>query len=303
LKVSSVYSYTAFGLKILSAVPIDALEPAPERQDPDITIRLTDLSEIRASLNAASQRHRLSADELWIQSPDLGTLLMRNGREILLDPPPELDLERIQVVIVGLPFATLLQQRGFLLLHGSCIEIDGGAIAFVGDSGMGKSTLAAALHARGHKLMVDDLIAIRFDDGHPVVQPGFPQFKLWRESVVALGGDPDELPQIDREIPKLAHRITEGFSDPTPLPLRRIYLLSWGEGPRLEPLTPRQAFFKLSVHSYGNRWLGGVAGPAFLQSRAELTRRLPVKALVRPRDLSFLNDVVDMVELDCRDDG
>lgn len=298
-----MFSYTAFGLQILSAVPIDALEQAPERQDPDITIRLTDLSGIRAALDAASQRHRLSANELWIQSPDLGTLLMRDGREILLDPPPELDLERIQVIIVGLPFATLLHQRGFLLLHGSCVEVDGRAIAFVGDSGMGKSTLAAAMHARGHNLIVDDLIAIRFEDGHPLVQPGFPQFKLWRESVVALGGDPDALPQIDREIPKLAHRITERFSDPTPLPLRRIYLLAWGAGdePRLEPLSPRQAFFKLSIHSYGNRWLHGVAGPASLQGRAELTRRLPVKSLVRPRDISFLNDIVDMVEQDSRD--
>lgn len=298
-----MFSYTAFGLRIQSAVRIDALQPAPEREDPDVTIRLTDLSEIRASLHAASQQHRLSANELWIQSSDLGTLLMRNGREILLDPPPELDVDRIQVVIVGLPFATLLQQRGFLLLHGSCVDVDGAATAFVGDSGMGKSTLAAALHARGHKLIVDDLIAIRFEDNHPVVQPGFPQFKLWRESVVALGGDPDGLPQIDREIPKLAHRITEGFSDPTPLPLRRIYLLGWGDGngPRLEPLSARQAFFKLSVHAYGNRWLHGVAAPASLQGRAELTRLLPVKSLVRPRDISFLNDIVDLVEQDCRD--
>lgn len=295
-----MFSYTAFGLKIQSVVPIDALEPAPEFGEADITIRLSDLSEIRESMNQASERHRISADELWIQSSDLGTLLMRNGREIILDPPPELDVDRIQVVIVGLPLATLLLQRGFLLLHGSCVDIDGGAVAFVGNSGAGKSTFAAALYEHGHKLLVDDLVAIRFDNGFPVVQPGFPQFKLWPETVLALGRDPEELPQIDREIPKLAHRITERFCPPEPLPLKRIYLVGWGDGPRIEPLAQRRAFLQLSKHSYGNRWLHEVAGPAFFQARAELARRGFVKALARPRDLGFLGATIDMVEQDCR---
>lgn len=53
--------------------------------------------------------------------------------------------------------ALLLAWRGATPLHGSAVEIDGRAILIGGPSGAGKSTLAAALIARGGRLISDDL--------------------------------------------------------------------------------------------------------------------------------------------------
>jgi hypothetical protein len=298
-----VHSYTAFGLNVRSELPFPSLEPGEAWAEADVEIRLADLGDLRASLTAAGEHYRLSAGEVAVTSVQLGTFSVRGGHEILLDPAPGLDLDGFHVAVVTAPLAALLVQRGFLLLHGSAVVIDGEAVCFVGNSGVGKSTMAAAFHARGHDLVVDDVIAIRFNAGVPVVQPGFPQFKLWPDSLVALGTDPSQLPHLDPEVEKRAHRITTGFCSPEPLPLRRIYFLGWGHELRIEPLEQRGSFLKLSAHTYGVRWMHDLSGPAFFRERAELARGGVVRSLVRTRDLAMLDAVMDLVIQDCRADG
>ncbi len=52
---------------------------------------------------------------------------------------------------------------GRLVLHAGAVEMDGGVIAFVGESTAGKSTLARFLADRGHRFAADDLLPVRFD--------------------------------------------------------------------------------------------------------------------------------------------
>ena len=60
-------------------------------------------------------------------------------------------------------------------------------MAFAGDSGGGKSTTAAALHARGLDLVTDDLLVLDPDAaGGVVVYPGFPVLRLWPEAAAAV---------------------------------------------------------------------------------------------------------------------
>jgi hypothetical protein len=50
-----------------------------------------------------------------------------------------------------------------LVLHGACVEIDGRGVAFVGDSGAGKTTLAVAALKRGHPLVCEEATAVAAD--------------------------------------------------------------------------------------------------------------------------------------------
>ena len=72
-----------------------------------------------------------------------GTMAERHGTEIVVDPLPSL----------GMGFGLLLRPRGLVVLHASSVDIDGKAVAFVGNPGRGKSTLALALLEQGHKLV------------------------------------------------------------------------------------------------------------------------------------------------------
>jgi hypothetical protein len=78
---------------------------------------------------------------------------------------PAQDPELLPVVITGMLVAMVLVLRGALVLHASAVEIAGSAIAVVGRSGMGKSTLATLLCGAGARLVTDDVL--RVEPGPP----------------------------------------------------------------------------------------------------------------------------------------
>ncbi len=291
-----MHSYVVYGLTVHSEISLPALLPG--NGTADVEVRLGSLDEITADLKSRPWRCLLRPHEAHILWDEIATFVSRDGCSIVVDPAPDADERSVQLGVMGPAFATLLQQRGFLLLHASAVEIDGVAVAFMGSSGWGKSTMAAALHARGHRLVVDDVVAIRFESGQPEVYPGFPQFKLWPDALDALGADASALPAIDPEMDKRARRISEGFFGVESLPLGSVYVLGRGDSIEIEQLNARDAFLQLAYHSYGIQWLHEVSGPAYFVERAELARRLSVRRLRRPRDLQLLPDVVKMVEDD-----
>lgn len=75
--------------------------------------------------------------------------------------------ELLPILIAGTVSAFLLALGGNTVLHASAVAIDGSALAFVGQSGRGKSTLAALMCVAGAELVTDDVLVV--DDGRPVM--------------------------------------------------------------------------------------------------------------------------------------
>jgi hypothetical protein len=73
--------------------------------------------------------------------------------------------DRLPLFMSGAVIAALLMLRGHAVLHASCVEYDGVATAFVGDSGAGKSTVAAMLCASGARLVTDDVLRVDHSGG------------------------------------------------------------------------------------------------------------------------------------------
>lgn len=71
--------------------------------------------------------------------------------------------ELLPILLAGTVSAFLLTLRGETVLHASAVALDGSALAFVGQSGRGKSTLAALLCTHGAALVADDLLTIDAD--------------------------------------------------------------------------------------------------------------------------------------------
>ena len=74
---------------------------------------------------------------------------------------PRCSLEMLGIFVVGHLLSTVLALRGETVLHASAVEIDGIAVAFVADSGIGKSTMAALACARGARFVTDDVLRLR----------------------------------------------------------------------------------------------------------------------------------------------
>jgi hypothetical protein len=95
--------------------------------------------------------------------------------------------EYLTILTRGAAIAFYLALRGECVLHASVVETsdDGSAVAFVGASGMGKSTLAALACVDGARFVADDLL--RLDPG---AKPGWigcsAELRMRPSGVVAL---------------------------------------------------------------------------------------------------------------------
>jgi hypothetical protein len=83
----------------------------------------------------------------------------RTGRRVTYYRDPA-DRDMVAILIAGSLVAYLLSSAGRLVLHASAVEVDGSAVAFVGFSGQGKTTVATLLCAEGYPLVTDDLLPV-----------------------------------------------------------------------------------------------------------------------------------------------
>lgn len=115
--------------------------------------------------------------------PEAGYLIWGEGRgSYLLSPDgqrlccaangaPAQTWERFLVGQV-LPFAALLS--GLEIFHASAVVLDGRAVAFVGPSGAGKTSVALECCRRGAGFLADDVLALQAREHGLLAQPGAP---------------------------------------------------------------------------------------------------------------------------------
>jgi hypothetical protein len=94
------------------------------------------------------------------------------GSQVTCHPDPATAPGILAILLAGTVVSYLLSAGGRLVLHASAVEVDGVALAFVGFSGQGKTTLAALLCAEGHPLVTDDLLPVDVRDEVVTCIPG-----------------------------------------------------------------------------------------------------------------------------------
>jgi hypothetical protein len=136
-----------------------------------------------------------------------------------------------------LPFAALLQ--GLESLHASAVALAGEAIAVLGDSGAGKTSVALALCSLGADFLADDVVALEMSGETLLAHPGAPVAGLAHAEALRLErtGQPREEPAVaenERE------RVLSMRGAAAPVPLRSLFLLDRRrDGPataRFEPV-------------------------------------------------------------------
>ena len=81
----------------------------------------------------------------------MGRGRVHHGREIIGEPMRGSDVKMLGGLAQDLGISILLHQRGYVTLHASCVNLGPGAVAFLGDSTVGKSFTAAALQLNGSR--------------------------------------------------------------------------------------------------------------------------------------------------------
>ena len=83
-----------------------------------------------------------------------------------------------EILCEGWVMAMVLFLRDHIVLHASAVTADIGTYAFVGNSGTGKSTVAALLCRDGARLIADDVARIDIDDGTVRIHRGATALRL-----------------------------------------------------------------------------------------------------------------------------
>jgi hypothetical protein len=285
-----MFLYSFFGLEIHSEVEMPDLPPGIG--EPDVVIRL---GSVTRTPGKATMREEIAFHARG------GAFHIKDGRDIVVDPRPGADPALLRVLLAGRMMAFLLRQRGWLALHASGIEVAGEGVLFLGASGSGKSTTAAAFHSGGCEVVTDDVAAVRVDaDGGCVLNPAGPRIRLLDDSRAVLGAEePEGAVQWRKRLFDL-DRADPGRSDRRGLlPIRRIYVLEYGGGICQERIQPMSAVAALSAHSFVKHWrMDEVALAAHLRDCSQVARSVPVYRLLRPRSLDALPDLVRWVSKD-----
>lgn len=298
-----MYLYKAFGIHIESEILIPQFTET-ENQLADVLIKFGDVKHLIPAGGGTDRATQVSEWEICFYWEHLGWFLVRNGNEIIVERYPNTEVELMSIPLIGIAFAALLQQRGMFVLHASAVSVDNKAVAFLGWKGAGKSTTAATLYKRGHRMISDDIVAIdSANPGAPLVAPGFPIFKLMPEAAEqVLGDNPDDLSEIYAGMEKRFRPSSDNFSQNS-VPLQAIYSLSEGTCLKAELLRPQEAISVLIANTYlaryGNQLLQNNHAMTNLRQCSNIVNQIPVYRLERPKSFALLEDLAKLIESQC----
>lgn len=225
------------------------------------------------------------------------------GARVACTWPAHFTVEDAATYLLGPVFGLVLRLRGTPSLHASAVALDGVAVALVGAAGTGKSSTAAAMAARGHALLADDVLPLRVDGGRIAAQPAYPCLRLWPDMVAPLYGPGAELPPLTPNWDKRGLRLDEAFH-PHPLPLGAVYVLCGREAgpraPRLEPMDAMEAALVLVSNGYVGWFPDRAAQARELEVLGRAARTVPAAWVTPSADLARLDALCAMIEADVR---
>jgi len=233
----------------------------------DVQVRL---GEVPASLGGDAVRgpkFEARPGALLLKTLYIADYLVTDGNHIAVTPKASASPWPIQNLLFGWVTAGLLQQRGILALHASAVEGPFGAVAFCGDSGVGKSTISALLAARGLRVLDDNIAALAFDENGALVQPGLGYVRLGPDSLARVGESPDPRARIDRASVgpgKYVYALPAQQFCASPRRLRLIYVLKRGAGFGQRQLRGREKVDALRDNTFLLRFARGLGSENFL---------------------------------------
>jgi hypothetical protein len=265
----ALFRYRLWGRHIVSEIALGEIEQAPalsrqERSLPELYCKLLPCEGPAQPVGEVVLEQRTDNGNLWLA-------LLKSGEDYLAWFP-DLCIFRIRpremriecTPIPGTPSSTIVHllldhaiprflslQTGYLVLHASAVLMDGHAVAILGQSGQGKSTLATYLASNGSSLLTDDCLVLRQEEsaGAWLAAPGYASVRLWSDSSEALGFSGDSLTEFAHYTAKMrtSDRVIMRHARQT-APLDACLVLAPPAGcgePFIKPLSVAETFHAL----------------------------------------------------------
>ncbi len=201
-----------------------------------------------------------------------------HGESISKQNPREEFNQLDREVILGPALVLALALREVWSLHASAAMYKENVIVFLGESGQGKSTLAAYLSQNTNwQLVADDILPINLNASGASIFPHFPQLKL----------PTNAQPGIDL---------------PENLPLKYICVLTHaepGEMPDLQKISTAQTVQSLLSHTAGTRMFNPALLAKHLEFSTQAAKQIPAYQLIHPHRRDTLPLIKEFLEKIC----
>jgi len=309
-QLGTFYRYSVYGISLRSQFSL-AL-PAPGNASlQDIELREGSRALFEEAARGATLKPSPTAWYRHAHLPGGSTYLRWEGVAEFLVSPDGLHLtcgwlgenshESFQVYLLGQALSFALVKSGFEPLHSTCVVINGSAVAFLGSSGFGKSSLAACFLGAGYPLLTDDLLLLQGTRKGYCGYPGPPRIKLFpRVARRFLGANLSGVP-MNSGTQKLVLPLLENQTHRTTAPLKAIYVLN---SPRkvsrqqrisITPLSPREAFLALLRNTFNRLLVDPERLHRQFEAMTRLVAKVPVATISYPRVLDSLPEVREAI--------
>ena len=290
------HQYSVYGFKVSSSFELPELMRA-EFASADVEVLIGDVPE---TLEKATRKYP------WVEYGDKVCLLKADGvARFLVEDGCKITIDRridrsnaarpgapaadVRVYLLGSAFGALIHQRQWLPLHISAVKSPKGGVAFTGNSGDGKSTLAGWLHREYQWALVsDDVSVIKPGEDQAMIYPGPRKLKLWDDAVHKLGCEDENLVHDLSNTPKFQLYLPDSDRCEPSL-LKDLVILSRSEGDekaKINKLKGSQAFLACRFalyRPYMSVWFRDQA--KVLQDLAELAERVSIYRFQRSWDM------------------
>ena len=294
------YQYQIFGLNVASEFHLSKLNSYPFDTPADVVIKSTkDAIDIQTGVKLG-KFSQISPDDYFLDVPQVAKYYVQNGHTINIDKNDSASDLHIQAFLFGTIFANVLQYHGYLVLHGSAIQVGDKAVIFSGESGTGKSTTAAAFIKRGYSLLTDDVVVLSpHKDGSFSLVSGPPRLKLWQSAIDKLGVTTDQMVPIANKLDKYELPVAIDSSIGNNIQVSTFYELNshLADDIQFKQIDGINKLELLIDNTYRYRMLKPMGKLAeHLKFCTELSKQIRVYKVYRPKNAFAIDELVASLE-------
>jgi hypothetical protein len=306
-----VASYPLYGLAVETELALPC-KPAAAVSRPVVRIAPGDNARFDAlerqwscqASPAWCQFHRTEDGEFYLRWSGLFSFLVSaDGHDVQFRPLADVPTESLVTYLLGQVLSFPLLTFGFEPLHATAVVVEDEAIAFVGDCGRGKSTLAAALVARGRPILTDDLLVLEWHQGRWMAHPGIPRLKLFPGVARHVLGRHSPGVPMNKRTSKLVIPLAPEKAVTRAVPLKAVYVLpepgARSSAPTgIDPMNGAEAFLEVIRAAFNLQVLDRERLATQFVFAERVAATVPVRRLTYRRSLAALPAVCEAILAD-----